>query len=1029
MAEAKFSKGDKVKIKSLGNKIGIIDGESRETRGKMFYPVSVDPSQPSPYYPEDSLERFTPPKSVEQLLKEKKFSDNEEFIQGLIYKKLEKPLSDNLYTFYASRTEFQVHQFKPVLKFLNTYKQRLLLADEVGLGKTIEAGIIVTEMSARLGELSRVLVVCPSMLTQKWEQEMQKRFSLDFNILKRDDLVKFLRRYTDYGEAEKLKGIISLQTIRANRMIESLREIAPHFDIVIVDEAHYMRNPETLSSELGEVLSDLSDSMLFLSATPLQLGTSDLFNLLGLLIPEEFSDFALFHNLIEPNEYINSALRRLYDPKAALELVKKLEETSQKDRFRKNPFYHEAVNLLSSNTKLTREQAIRLQKLLVELNCLSYVFTRTKKKDVETQFPIREAKVIQVEFTPAEMEFYNAVTDFVADRFTTRYGTSKGISFAVIMPQRQVASCIQAMKERLEIIIKKKVIRAPSGDNGDVIDASADIESPWKLENKDISALKRLKECARKIGKTDTKFDKFLEALRELEREDPGAKILVFAFFKKTLEYLRRKLESTEYGGKIAIMHGDIATKDRQKIIKKFRQTNEIKILLSSEVGGEGLDFEFCSVIFNYDLPWNPMRVEQRIGRLDRFGQKHEKILVYNFSMAGTIDDEILNRLYRRINVFERYVGDLDAILGDQITELTKDIFNTRLTQEQKIRKIEKVAENIARRQKEMEEFEIECQRFIGQDEYFNQEITRILETKRFVTSEEVLFLLKTFLKLNFPKTTLLPPRSGKTNFFVLKSDDKFQRFIGQYSSSAENIKELERKFSFVGGFKVTFNDQEACRDESLEFITIHHPIMKAVKRYYDENKQKIVSTSQFKLQRDTNYQGNYLFFIYLLEKIALKKDLILIPVLVNLEDGKVHIVDELCDWFLSKIVRAEPFVDNLATYNEDQFDVAYKEAGEYLEMIREDEEQKLKRANDILVNNQIESVKQAATIKIKKAEEIIKKLKSQGKPEEDRIVRLHRGRIRNLEIVKDEKIRSLEEKRFVSVGFNLVGGGVVRIE
>ena len=1029
MAEAKFSKGDKVTIKSLGNKIGIIDGEPRETKGKMFYPVSVDPSQPSPYYPEDSLEGFTPPKSVEQLLKEKEFFDVEEFIRGLIYKKLEKPLSDNLYTFYASRTEFQVHQFKPVLKFLNTFKQRLLLADEVGLGKTIEAGIIVTEMSARLGELSRVLIVCPSMLTQKWEQEMQKRFSLDLNILKRDDFVKFLSRYTDYGEAEKLKGIISLQTIRANKIIESLREIAPHFDIVIVDEAHYMRNPETLSHELGEVLSDLSDSMLFLSATPLQLGTSDLFNLLGLLIPEEFSDFALFHNLIEPNEYINSALRRLYDPKAALELFKKLEETSQKNRFLKNPFYHEAMNLLSSNTKLTREQAIRLQKLLVELNCLSYVFTRTKKKDVETQFPIREAKVIKVEFTPAEMDFYNAVTDFVADRFTVRYGFSKGISFAVIMPQRQVASCIQAMKERLDTIIKKKVIRAPSGDNGDVIDPSADIESPWKLENREISALNRLKECARRIGKTDTKFDKFLEALRELEREDPEAKILVFAFFKKTLEYLRKKLESTEHGGKIAIMHGDIPTKDRQKIIKKFRQTNEIKILLSSEVGSEGLDFEFCSVIFNYDLPWNPMRVEQRIGRLDRFGQKHEKILIYNFSMAGTIDDEILNRLYRRINVFERYIGDLDAILGDQITELTKDIFNTRLTQEQKIRKIEKVAENIARRQKELEEFESECQRFIGQDEYFNQEITKILETKRFITSEEVLFSLKTFLKQHFPKTTLLPPKSGKTNFFVLKPDDKFQRFIRQYSSSVENIKELERKFSFVGGFKVTFNDQEACRDETLEFITIHHPIMKAIKRYYDENKQKIASTSQLKLKRDTNYQGNYIFFIYLLEKIDLKKDLILIPVLVNLENKKVHIVDELCDWFLSEIVRAEQFVENLATYNEDQFEEAFKEAGEYLEMIREEQEQKLKRANDTLVNNQIESVKQAATIKIKKAEETVKKLKSKGKTEEDRIVRLHRGRIRNLEVAKEEKIRNLEEKRFVSVGFNLVGGGVVRIE
>lgn len=1031
--KAEFSKGDRVIMKAFGNRVGIIDGEPRETKGKWFYPVSTDPSQPSPYYPQDSLERFAAPKSVEQLLRDKEFSDIEDFIQGLIYKKLEIPLSDNLYTFYASRTEFLVHQFKPVLKFLNSSKQRLLLADEVGLGKTIEAGIIITETSARLDELPRVLIVCPSMLTQKWEGEMRKRFSLDFNILKRDDFMKFLQRYREYGEAEKLKGIIPLQTIRSNRMIESLRDIAPRFDIVIVDEAHYMRNPETLSSELGEVLSELSDAMLFLTATPLQLGTPDLFNLLSLLVPEEFSDFALFYNLIEPNEYINNALRRLYDPSAAFKLLKRVEDSSQKERFLKNPFYREAIELLSGNTKLTREQALRLQKLLIELNCLSYVFTRTKKRDVDTEFPIREARVIRVEFTPDEMDFYNAVTNFVAERFTARYGSSQGISFAVIMPQRQVASCIQGMRERLDDIIKKKVVKAPSGDNGDIIDSSVDIDSPWRLEDGEVSALQKLKGCASRVGEIDTKFDKFLEALRKLEKESRESKIeskiIVFAFFKKTLEYLRKRLEATEYRGKVALIHGDIPTKDRLKIIKRFRQPNEIKILLSSEVGGEGLDFEFCNAIFNYDLPWNPMRVEQRIGRLDRYGQRHEKILIYNFSMVGTIDDEILNRLYARINVFERFIGDLDAILGDQIAELTKDIFNTKLTREQKIRKIEKVAENIERRQKELEEFEIECQKFIGQDEYFNREVTRILETKRFITSDEVLFLLRTFVKRNYPKTTLLPPKSGRANVYVLKPGEDFRRFVRLHSSSAENIRELERKLSSDGGALVTLNDQEACRDESLEFITIHHPITKAIKRYYDENKQKVYNTARFRLRGNSDYQGKFLFFIYLLEKTALRKDFILIPTLVNLENSKVHIVDELCDWFLGEIVKAEPIDKNLAAYDDNHFEAASKEAREYLEIIREEEEQKLRRTNDTLVNNQIESVKQAAAIKIRKAKETIAKLLNQGKSENEPIVRLHKGRIRNFEISREERIKSLEQKRAVSVGFNLIAGGVVEIE
>ena len=175
--------------------------------------------------------------------------------------------------------------------------------------------------------------------------------------------------------------------------------------------------------------------------------------------------------------------------------------------------------------------------------------------------------------------------------------------------------------------------------------------------------------------------------------------------------------------------------------------------------------------------------------------------------------------------------------------------------------------------------------------------------------------------------------------------------------------------------------------------------------------------------------RGRLLFFIYLLEKTALKKDLILIPTLVDLENSKVHIVDELCDWFLGEIVKAEPFDKNLEAYDDNHFEAASKEAREYLEIIREGEEQKLRRTNDTLVNNQIESVKQAAALKIKKAEEIIRKLRSQGKADDDQIMRIPKGRIRNLEISMEERVKSLEQKRAVSVGFNLITGGVVEIE
>ncbi len=930
---------------------------------------------------------------------------------------------------YASRTEFQVHQFKPVLKFLTTDKQRLLLADEVGLGKTIEAGIIITEQDARLGGLSRVLIVCPAMLVEKWQIELQKRFNQQFTIFRREDFLHFLDHFAEYGEAERLKAICSLQMLRSREVLNRLREVEPHFDIVVVDEAHYMRNPETLSSELGEILSDLADSMLFLSATPMQLGTPDLFNLLRILSPAEFTDFSLFHSLIEPNEFINNAARLLHNPHLALQELKKVELTAQHDRLLRNPYYNEVLSVLEGNTHLSRDQAIYVQKLLIDLNSLSYVFTRTKKRDVATEFPIRSARTINVRFTPAEMEFYDALTQFVTDQFTTRGASGLGVSFAVIMPQRQVASCIQAAREKLETLINSRVIEPDQDTVLDVVNLGADPPARWNLDDYETKTLRRLLNASRKIGETDTKFAKFVEALEHLRKEDPSAKILVFAFFKKTLNYLYNKLQATDFAGKVALIHGDIPAKERQRIIRKFRSTSEWKILLSSEVGGEGLDFEFCSVLFNYDLPWNPMRVEQRIGRLDRYGQRRDKILIYNFSMKGTIDDEIFHRLYSRINVFETYIGDLEAILGDEISDLTKEIFSAQLSAEEKVQIIEKVAQNIARRQKELEGFETDCQKFIGQDAYFNREIDRIKNTKRFVSAEEVEHFLRTFLKVNFPKATLLAPKSGRQRVHVLKADEEFRRFVSRYSEGDDNRKAVLAGLERVGGTLVTFESEEACRDESVEFVTIHHTIIKAIKRYFDRHPGEISLTGQLTLRDGRAYAGEYFFFIYMLEKAAFRLDLQMVPILVKMPERKVHVLDEFSEWFRSRVPFAEGNGKVPLQYDAETLEKTLNVADEYMDMIREDEEASLRRMNDSLIENKIESVRQTTFLKSKRAQEILSRLLSDGRREDDSIIRLHKGRIRNLEAHAEEAIQSLESRRAAAVSFRLIAGGHLTID
>jgi superfamily II DNA/RNA helicase len=193
------------------------------------------------------------------------------------------------------------------------------------------------------------------------------------------------------------------------------------------------------------------------------------------------------------------------------------------------------------------------------------------------------------------------------------------------------------------------------------------------------------------------------------------------------------------------VISGSFPPVEREKRIAQFRE-GKYQILLSSEVGSEGLDFQFCHILFNYDLPWNPMVVEQRIGRLDRFGQKAERILIFNLSAPGTIEDEILNRLYRRIKLFESYIGDLEAILGNEITSLTRDLFDPELSEEKRRERIDQAGLLLEKRKLQFEEWERSSPQFIGHDEYHRQEVDRAQILGRFIRPEDLARFVADFL-------------------------------------------------------------------------------------------------------------------------------------------------------------------------------------------------------------------------------------------------------------------------------------------
>ena len=280
---AKFQIGDYVKVAGSGQ-IGRVERQLRSD-GQNVYQVSIEGQVHR--IGEDGLAPHNiDPDDVRSWLNTQPATAHALSV-GLTLTKLTNPLTDTIYSYLSSKTVYRPYQFRPVLRLLGSQHQRLLIADEVGLGKTIEAGLIWTELEARNDGMNRVLIVCPAMLVPKWRDEMRRRFDRELTELDKvgmSNLVSIL----EAGDHDKqVFGVVSLERLRNKKLLANLNDLQPSFDLVIVDEAHYLRNASTLSYALGEVLSEWAETLLFLSATPLNLGNDDLFNLLNLLVQDD----------------------------------------------------------------------------------------------------------------------------------------------------------------------------------------------------------------------------------------------------------------------------------------------------------------------------------------------------------------------------------------------------------------------------------------------------------------------------------------------------------------------------------------------------------------------------------------------------------------------------------------------------------------------------------------------------------------------------------------------------------------------
>ena len=777
----------------------------------------------------------------------------------------------------ASKTLFRVYQFKPLLKFLNSPNRRLLVADEVGLGKTIEAGHVMLELKAR-HELKNVLIVCPKSLKVKWKEELLEKFGLSFHIYETskeliNDLeeqrgnVRAIVNYEkirmkkddddddDKGENAEEKGKKKKQKKKRekdpkNNFIDYLTEKGCNFSLVLCDEAHKMRNDDTQTYKGAEVIMSQADAALFLTATPIMITTENLYNLLHLLDNTRYFNYQIFDNLLEQNKPFIRAITELNNKMPLLTIAENLhmarihtqfssdetviysDETTVGEKFDKDPLYREIIDLLNGEDSLPVRA--RLQYLLSSMSIMNNVFSRTRKRDINTDYsqPERKPHLLRVDLTDDEQEQFDTVIDEYIDdnSYIDEYGDmvmKKGAPLGLVQKKRQVASSVYGYL-----------------NSEDRLDAGID----------DYAKL------------PDAKIERLVEIIEEVFKHGTQ-KLVVFALFRKTLKYIQIRLQKRGYG--CLMIHGEI--NNRQEILDKFKNDPNSHILLSSEVGSEGLDMQFCNSMVNYDLPWNPMVVEQRIGRVDRFGQQSPIVNIYNLVVADSIQEDIYVRLLDRIGIFRDTIGDLEAILDAPITEgsritiqdlynkLEKELYTCKLTEEEKQKKIDEVARAFQNEREEIKHLEEGLTNALTNDAYFKDEIERIVNNNAYVTEHELKNYIDSVIRQELTTCYLEEVEDGVYDFIMPLSNIKvLKSFMDAYPPVGEEAESAYRRFlADIQGkntLRLTFNQQKAYDNRELFYLNIYHPIIQACLNYFIKKDDKAKTSFCYAI-RDTEKQ------------------------------------------------------------------------------------------------------------------------------------------------------------------------------
>ncbi|WP_323372964.1 DEAD/DEAH box helicase [Tumebacillus lacus] len=452
------------------------------------------------------------------------------------------------------------HQLDTAKKVLNELHGRAILADEVGLGKTIEAGLILKEYLIR-GLVKKVLILVPSSLVIQWVRELNQKFKITAWAQK-----------STYSWTDCDIVVSSIDTAKREQHREIV--LAQDWDLVIVDEAHKLKNRKSKNWELINTLR--KKYLLLLTATPVQNDMKELYNLITLLKPGQLGS-----------------------------------QTDYSSTFMENK---------------------RLPKNRGELKeALSEVMIRNKRSEGGVQFTRRNVQSIMLDLNEDERNLYDEVTRFIKEQYEVLREQGRGNVLQLIGLQRQICSSPYAALVSLKAMMESE-------------------KTPSDIRDR----VTQLYDLAGSI-EAYTKVNKCIELIQQIDD-----KVIIFTEYRATQDFILYMLQQN--GIKAVMFRGGFKKSKKDWMTELFK--NRFQVLVATEAGGEGINLQFCHHVINFDLPWNPMRVEQRIGRVHRLGQTKD-VHVYNLSTRGTIEEHIVSLLDEKITMFELVIGELDLILGN----------------------------------------------------------------------------------------------------------------------------------------------------------------------------------------------------------------------------------------------------------------------------------------------------------------------------------------------------------------------------